>query len=272
MSKDLIPAADEMKALETMATAATNSKFFNTLNGKDGIFSIMLYAREIGVPPMQALMGGLHNVQGKITMSAQLMNSMIRKAGHKIEILESTNAVCILKGTRKDTGETATISFSLEEARNAGVYKSGGSWDKYPSDMCFARALSRLARRLFPDIIGTAYVEDEIEDKEKEKDDAEVEEVKDEEITISNSDASDTGDKMVAFSEKFKPIENMDYDLIDFLKHCEVTYKKTVEDSIASAIKNSDKFEKAYLKWVNEKIAGEKKAVDVKAEQGDLLR
>jgi hypothetical protein len=94
-----------------------------------------------------------------------MMNGMIRKAGHKLEIT-STKAACSIRGTRNDTGETYVASFSVDDAKNAGLFKAGGGWDKYPEDMCFARALSRLARRLFPDVIGTAYVEGEIEDGE----------------------------------------------------------------------------------------------------------
>lgn len=163
MSIALIPEPEEIKALETMAKYANDSKFFNTLGGIPGIFSIMMYAKEIGMPPMQAVMGGMHNIQGKIQISPQLMNSMIRKAGHKMEI-QSDDLKCTIKGTRKDTGETCSVTFSVEDARKAGLFKTGGGWDKYPSDMCFARAMSRLARRLFPDVIGMSYVEGEIED------------------------------------------------------------------------------------------------------------
>jgi len=166
MSNDLIPTQDEVKAIEIMSKHAVESKFVEKLGGYAGVFSIAMYAREIGVPVMMALFGGMANIMGKITIAPQLMNAMIRKAGHKMDI-DSNEVRCIIKGTRKDTGECCTASFSVEEARKAGLYKEGGGWSKYPSDMCFARALSRLARRLFPDVIGMAYVEGEIEEDDK---------------------------------------------------------------------------------------------------------
>lgn len=167
MIKDLVPSGDEMITIKSMAQAANDSKFFQTLNGGAGIMSIMLYARELGLPMMQCLFGGMHNIQGKVQISPQLMNSMIRQKGHRLEV-DATNERCIIKGVRCDTGESQVASFSVEDARKAGIYKSGGAWEKYPEDMCFARALSRIARRLFPDVIGVSYVEGEIESKEKE--------------------------------------------------------------------------------------------------------
>lgn len=160
----LIPSNEEIKGIEVMAKYACDSKFFSNLGGAPGIFSIMMYAKEIGIPPMQAVMGGMHNIQGKIQVSPALMNAMIRRSGHKLEI-DSNDSRCIIKGIRKDTGETCTVSFSVEDARKANIYKSGGGWEKYPSDMCFARAISRLSRRLFPDVIGVSYVEGEIQEE-----------------------------------------------------------------------------------------------------------
>lgn len=260
MSKDLIPTQAEITAIEVMAKQAVESKFIEKLGGFAGAFSIAMYARELNVPIMSALFGGFSNIMGKITIAPQLMNAMIRRAGHKLKI-DSNDQRAIIVGTRKDTGETCEVSFSLEDARKAGLIKPNGGWEKYPSDMCFARALSRLARRLFPDVIGMAYVEGELED-------AEVEEVS----TSDDPKAKETVDSLVAFKESFKSIENMDYDLNDFLKHICETSKKPIEDAITQALKHSDRFSKSYLKWVDEKIAGEKKAVDVKTEQGDLLK
>lgn len=79
-------------------------------------------------------------------------------------------------------------------------------------------------------------------------------------------------DNLPAFREKFSPIENLDYDLNDFLKYISESSKKPIEVAITQALEYSDRFSKSYLKWVGEKIAGEKGAVDVKAEQGDLLK
>jgi hypothetical protein len=123
---------------------------------------VLLAARELGISPMLALNGGIWNIQGKIEISARLMNSMIRRAGHTMAI-ESTRTECVITGMRADTKEIHTEIFTMEMAERAGL-ASGNVWKKYPEDMLYNRCMSRLARRLFPDVIGTAYVEDEIKD------------------------------------------------------------------------------------------------------------
>jgi hypothetical protein len=55
-----------------------------------------------------------------------------------------------------------TCSFSLSEAKRAGL--TGAVWQKYQEDMLFWRALSRLARQLFPDVIKGCYVQGEIQE------------------------------------------------------------------------------------------------------------
>lgn len=163
MANDLIPQPEEIRAIEVMAKNAVESKYFDKLGGYAGLFSIAMYARELKLPIMHCLFGGMQSIQGKIQISPQLMNSLIRQGGHRLDI-DSNDQRCIIKGTRKDSGETCVVTFSVEDAKRAGIFKPGGGWDKYPSDMCFARALSRLARRLFPDVIGMSYVEGEFED------------------------------------------------------------------------------------------------------------
>lgn len=161
---EIIPTADEFKTLQLIATHAGSSKFFNNLGGVDGILCISLMARELGISPMAALSGGINYILGKVEISPRLMNSMIRQRGHMLDISESTDTVCTIKGTRSDTKETYVCTFTIEMAKKAGLVKAGGGWEKYPSDMLFARCLSRLARRLFADVIGPAYVEGEIND------------------------------------------------------------------------------------------------------------
>ncbi len=73
---------------------------------------------------------------------------------------KSDDTICVLHGKRADNQDTWVESFSISDAKKAGIYRN--QWLKYPKDMLFARALSRLARQLFPDIIKGCYVQYEI--------------------------------------------------------------------------------------------------------------
>jgi hypothetical protein len=189
MSNDLIPSIDEFAAIEKITKHAYDSKYFEKLGGISGIFSIIMYAKELGIHPMQALFGGMQNVLGKIQVAPVQMNAMIRRAGHRIDIIECTDKLCTLKGTRAGTDETATVTYTIEMARKAGNVKAGGGYEKYAEDMLWARAMSRLARRLFPDVIGPMYVEGEIDEedgkKKKSKKTLEIEEIPDVEEPIA---------------------------------------------------------------------------------------
>lgn len=129
--------------------------------GQTGIFAIVEKARSVGVNPIDALNGGMYFVQGKVEMTAALMNHLIRARGHSItKDKRSDDTICILHGKRADNKDTWVESFSIDDAQKAGIYRN--QWLKYPKDMLFARALSRLARQLFPDVIKGCYVENEI--------------------------------------------------------------------------------------------------------------
>ena len=169
-----LPQEAEFRQLQVIANTAMQSAAYKMHGSEANIFVILLAARELGVAPMQALNGGLWNIQGRVEISARLMSSMIRRAGHSIKIVTSDSRECVLEGTRKDNGDTFTCKFTIEDAQRAGLIKPGGVWAKYPEDMIYARALSRLARRLFADVIGTAYVEGEIREEKLEMSDAVV--------------------------------------------------------------------------------------------------
>lgn len=157
-----LPSDHEMMVYTTMAKQAVESKMYKGIGDQAGVMMIMLAARELGIPAMQALNGGINIINGKVEISARMMSALIRKAGHQIQIRESTDNTCILLGRRADNGDTATVSYTLAEAQKAGLVKASGGWVKNPKDMCFARAISRLARQLFSDVIGIGYVEGEI--------------------------------------------------------------------------------------------------------------
>ncbi len=159
--KTLVPSDHEMLVFQTMAKQAVASKLYRGIGDEFAVMTIMLAARELDIPPMAALNGGINIINGKTEISARMMAALIIRRGHSISVEESTDQKCILKGIRSN-GQIALESFTIEEAKLAGLIKDGGGWKKWPKDMCYARCMSRLARRLFPDVIGMGYVEGEI--------------------------------------------------------------------------------------------------------------
>jgi hypothetical protein len=166
-----VPTETELKSYQIIATIAANNPHWKKLggNGSDEsiiatILSVMLLARELGISPIQSVSGGINNIQGKFEISARIMNQLIRKHGHKLEIRLLNDEVCKIWGKRRDTGEEMEVTYHIEEARRSGLVRDGGPWKKTPQDMLFARCISRLARRLTPDCIGGCYIEGELQE------------------------------------------------------------------------------------------------------------
>lgn len=158
-----LPSAQELMVYETWAKNAAESQMYRSVGKESAIMMIMLAAREYGIGPAQALNGGLHIIEGKVELSARMMSALIRRSKHVMKILESTDKKCVVYGKRSDTGEEHTATFTIEEAQQAGLIKDKGGWKKAPIDMLYARAISRLSRQLFSDVVGIGYVDGEIE-------------------------------------------------------------------------------------------------------------
>lgn len=160
MTQEII---NDLQEVRMLVDSLLKTKHYQRL-GAEGIFAIIQKAKATNINPLDALNGGMYYVQGKVEMSAFLMNQLIRQAGHSISKDEKSNDTeCILHGKRADTGDAWTETFSINDAKRAGIYREGTGWTKYPRNMLFARALSNLARMLFPDVIKGCYVEGEIE-------------------------------------------------------------------------------------------------------------
>ena len=191
MSKNTI---NELQEVQSLCKALFESPHYKKM-GADGIFAIVTKAKSIGVNPIDALNGSMFYVQGKVELTAGMMNQLIRQAGHSItKDKRSDDTVCILHGKRKDNGDTWVESFSIEDAKLAGIYRN--QWLKYPRDMLFARALSRLARQLFPEVIKGTYVQGEITDipQDDSNDVHEVEIITQEQVTALHEALKDKPD------------------------------------------------------------------------------
>lgn len=158
-SNTIVEIDNSRKLCETLLRTPHYAKL-----GQDGIYAIVAKARSLEMDPMDALNGALYYVNGRVGMSSEAMAARMRQAGHSItKDPKSDNTICVLHGRRADNGDTWTTTFSIDDAKRAGIYNERGPWGKYPGVMCYNRALSMLFRQLTPDLSkGAGYTLDEL--------------------------------------------------------------------------------------------------------------
>ncbi len=124
--------------------------------------AIMLKGQELRIPPMHSL-SHIHIIEGRPTLSAELMVALVQRAGHKLRVLETTSERCVVEGLRSDDPEyVARTEFTLDDAGRAGLLGKP-AWKHYPAAMLRARAISSLCRFAFADVIsGCSYTPEEL--------------------------------------------------------------------------------------------------------------
>lgn len=159
----LTPSKNELEVLQTVATQCAQSGFYKRIGGVPQLIAIALTARELGLPLMASINGGINIIEGRPEISARMLNALILRAGGKIQIKKLDDSGCWLVGVRGD--QIMEASFTWYDAVKAGL-SGKKNWVTYRQDMLWSRAISRLSRRLWADLIGAAYVEGEISGSE----------------------------------------------------------------------------------------------------------
>lgn len=142
--------------MQRTARAMVESGFFQDSKQLAQAVVKVMAGAELGISPF-ASMTGIHIVQGKPTLSSNLIATLVKndpRYNYRVRI--STDVQCVIdwyeEGERIGESE-----FTIKEAQAAGL-TGKSTWKQYPSDMLFARALTRGARRHAPGIFGGAPV------------------------------------------------------------------------------------------------------------------
>jgi len=151
------PSEDELSAWRRDAKVIQQSPAVpEAFRGKPReIFAVWLQGRELGIPPMRSL-HLFDVVDGRTAPRAECLVLLAARAGHKIEG-DANAEQAVARGTRADNGAEMVVTVTMEEMRK--VTQKGKPltdkkvWQEYPADMLWARAVSRLVRRLCPDVL-----------------------------------------------------------------------------------------------------------------------
>jgi len=161
-----LPAAVEhFAALQRHADAlAPAASLPRHLRGSPADVLLVLRAADDLRLPFIAAVQGLHIVEGKLAMSAELMRALAFGAGHEFwfERSDDNGATACIK--RRGSQRVHSATFTMDDARRAGL-TGRDNWKKYPASMCAARATSMVARRAIPDVLaGVGHTPEELSD------------------------------------------------------------------------------------------------------------
>ncbi|MFC5126929.1 hypothetical protein ACFPRL_27430 [Pseudoclavibacter helvolus] len=168
----------------------------------------------VGLHPAAALQS-IDVVEGRATLSARLMSALIRKAGHKLEVVKSGSIPTgdysvTVTGTRGDDGTVTTSVWDIHRAIRAGLVDSyqpnsagvwevkarstkgnAKPWEAHAESMPVWRAISEVGREGFSDVLFGLYSTEEMRDAPFDAVDAEPEPVTDWEALADAESTSD---------------------------------------------------------------------------------
>lgn len=155
------PSENEYLIMRSQAESLVKSGFLpSAIKTPEQALAIILTGRELGIPAMAAL-NTINVIQGKPTISPQLMLALIKRSNQleDIRIDQTKSSVTV---TMKRKGNTAhSETFGTAEAMAMGL-SGKDNYKKQPQVMFKWRALSACSRVVFPDIILGLYTHEEM--------------------------------------------------------------------------------------------------------------
>lgn len=162
----------------------TNDRDYNNGNTA-AVMMVLIQGSQLKLPALTSLQQ-IVPVNGLLSIKGDGAKSLILNSG-KVEpgtwketeegSIEAGTFVVTISAQRSDTKEKLSRSFSVTQAKKAGLWVTDemlksqdgwrhkkSAWYKYPERMMKYRALGFLARDLFPDVMAGCYTEEEARD------------------------------------------------------------------------------------------------------------
>jgi len=149
----LVEWANAARQAGLIAQSLANTSFVPaTLRGKPAdITAAILAGQELGLQPM-ATLRSMDVIQGTPALRAHAMRGLVQSRGHIVELVESSNTHCVMRGRRKDSDTWQQVEWDLPRATLLGL-TGKSEWKKQPKTMLVARATGELCRLIASDVL-----------------------------------------------------------------------------------------------------------------------
>lgn len=169
---ELLPApkstAEAMELAKTLASSQLIPKAFQQHPGD--VFVAMMWSHSLGIPIVQGLQG-IAVINGKPSLYGDALLAVCMGSGQMADIEESVtgsadNLTATCKVTRRGKPTPVVSTFSMADARAAGLLGKPGPWKQYTSRMLKMRARAFALRDAFPDVLSGIASAEEMQDVE----------------------------------------------------------------------------------------------------------
>jgi hypothetical protein len=161
-----ITVGDTGYTMAGLAEVFVQSGVFRDVRGQAQAVVKILYGKEIGLSPMQAMMS-IHFVEGRPEIAAATLGSLVKRHGkYDYHIVEHTEQVCEIEFFEEKNGQRVSLGksrFSMEDAARAGL-ANRANWKAWPRNMLFARSMSNGVKWFALEAVGSVpiYTEGEL--------------------------------------------------------------------------------------------------------------
>jgi hypothetical protein len=113
-------------------------------------------AAELGLSPLQAV-EGMSVINNRVGIMGDLALAMVEASGEleqkRVEYSGEGDSLQCKVTLQRRSREAQSYSFSVKEAKAAGIYERSFTWKGYPRRMCYYRALGFALRDEFADVL-----------------------------------------------------------------------------------------------------------------------
>lgn len=150
---------DVFQMINQVAPVMHAARLFGTKTPEQAM-AIMIKGYELGFS-LTASFENIHVIEDKPSLSPKGALAMILASPECAGITINEDAKGCTVTMKRRGGFEYTTTFTLDDAKRAGVVKAGSGWEKYPANMCRWRAIGYAADIVFPDVIGGTKRADE---------------------------------------------------------------------------------------------------------------
>jgi len=161
---ELVRWAHAARQAKGIAESLANTSFVprSLSQNPHNIIGAILAGYEMGLQPMAALRS-IDIIQGTPALRAHAMRGLVQSKGHQVQLLESGEAACVMRGRRKGDEEWQEVVWTIERAQKLGLLAKD-QWKKQPTAMLVARATGEICRLIASDVLhAMPYAREELE-------------------------------------------------------------------------------------------------------------